>query len=274
MATYPSGLRGWFAKPIFTGSNPVVAFEKRKGYLRISSCRFYLGFKRSYSVVSWEDVPSIQGDIMICSKCGRNANSKASRCMYCGGALILETRTEPIQCSACSQTMIEIEEDGVDIDVCPSCGGVWCDVGELETLIDVKQPIESRQNEGVLRQSNVYTSPSNDQNSVRFCPICSRPMARENFSRSSGVIVDRCRFHGFFLDKDELNQIVDFAAQGGLNYQEQKDRLQQRADASKQKLSKSRSKLHDARVGLFRWHGDAHEFRTTIFAIQELLGLR
>ena len=179
---------------------------------------------------------------MICSKCGRSANSKAARCMYCGGELILETRTEPIQCSACSHTMIEIQEDGVDIDVCPSCGGVWCDVGRLENLIDTKQSTETKQNDGVLRQSNGHTSPSNDRNAVRSCPICSRPMARENFSKSSGVIVDRCRFHGFFLDKDELDQIVDFAAQGGLNYQAQKDQLQERADASKQKLAKSRSK--------------------------------
>ena len=99
-------------------------------------------------------------------------------------------------------------------------------------------------------------------------------MARENFSKSSGVIVDRCRFHGFFLDKDELDQIVDFAAQGGLNHQAQKDRLRERADASKQKLAKSRAKLHDARAGLFRWQGDSHEFRATMFAIQELLRLR
>lgn len=211
---------------------------------------------------------------MICSKCGRTANAKAARCMYCGGDLVLETRTESIQCSACSHTMIEVQEDGVDIDVCPSCGGVWCDVGELETLIDIKQTTESQQNDGVLRQSNGHASPSNDQNGLRSCPICSRPMARENFSKSSGVIVDRCRFHGFFLDKDELDQIVAFAAKGGMNYQAQKERMQQRAHASKQQLAKSRSKLHDARVGLLRWHGDSHEFRVTIFAIQQLLGLR
>ena len=83
---------------------------------------------------------------MICSKCGRNANSKAARCMYCGGELILETRTEPIQCSACAHTMIEIQEDGVDIDVCPSCGGVWCDVGELGNL-DRLQTVDRTQTE-------------------------------------------------------------------------------------------------------------------------------
>ncbi len=211
---------------------------------------------------------------MICSKCGRSANSKAARCMYCGGELILETRTEPIQCCACSDTMIEVQEDGVDIDLCPSCGGIWCDVGELETLIDAKQTTESPKGDSVLRQSNEHTSPSNDHNGLRSCPICSRPMARENFSKSSGVIVDRCRFHGFFLDKDEFDQIVDFAVQGGLNHQAQKERLQQRADASRQKLAKSRSSLHDSRVGLFRWHRDAYEFRATLFAIQDLLGLR
>ena len=183
-------------------------------------------------------------------------------------------RTEPIECSACLTTMIAVQEDGVSIDVCPKCEGVWCDVGELETLIDKKQPTESKHNANALRQSNHHTSPDSEQNRIRTCPICSRPLAKENYSRSSGVIVDRCRFHGFFLDKNELDLLVDFVSQGGLEYQTQKDQLQQRADASRQKLAKSRSKLHDARVGLFRWQGDSHEFRATLFAIQELLGLR
>ena len=40
-------------------------------------------------------------------------------------------------------------------------------------------------------------------------------MQRRNFRKSSGVIVDRCREHGTWLDADELEQITGFILSGG-----------------------------------------------------------
>jgi hypothetical protein len=41
-------------------------------------------------------------------------------------------------------------------------------------------------------------------------------MQRKNFGKRSGVIVDWCGAHGTWLDKDELEQIAAFIAEGGL----------------------------------------------------------
>lgn len=40
-----------------------------------------------------------------------------------------------MNCPVCDQVrMREVEKDGVMIDVCPSCKGVWLDRGELEKI--------------------------------------------------------------------------------------------------------------------------------------------
>jgi hypothetical protein len=42
-------------------------------------------------------------------------------------------------------------------------------------------------------------------------------MNRVNFARCSGVIVDVCRLHGTWFDRDELRHIVEFIRGGGLD---------------------------------------------------------
>jgi hypothetical protein len=41
-------------------------------------------------------------------------------------------------------------------------------------------------------------------------------MLRENFRKTSGVVVYRCREHGTWLDADELEQVAGFILSGGL----------------------------------------------------------
>ena len=41
-------------------------------------------------------------------------------------------------------------------------------------------------------------------------------MNRINFARCSGVIVDVCKGHGTWFDRDELSRIIEFIRAGGL----------------------------------------------------------
>jgi Zn-finger nucleic acid-binding protein len=52
---------------------------------------------------------------------------------------------------------------------------------------------------------------------VRYvpCPACQRLMHRVNFARCSHVVVDVCKPHGTWFDKDELRRIVEFIRAGG-----------------------------------------------------------
>lgn len=49
-------------------------------------------------------------------------------------------------------------------------------------------------------------------------------MNRMNFARCSGVIVDICRRHGIWFDRDELREIVEFIRAGGLELSRQKEK--------------------------------------------------
>lgn len=43
-----------------------------------------------------------------------------------------------MNCPACSTPMRPYEKSGVEIDVCPSCRGVWLDRGELEKILEAE----------------------------------------------------------------------------------------------------------------------------------------
>lgn len=59
------------------------------------------------------------------------------------------------------------------------------------------------------------SNPAGQEVAYRKCPECSHFMQRRNFRRSSGVIIDRCKKHGAWLDADELEQITGFVMSGG-----------------------------------------------------------
>jgi Zn-finger nucleic acid-binding protein len=48
-----------------------------------------------------------------------------------------------LTCPVCQGQMREMNKDGVLIDVCTQCRGVWLDRGELEKLAAFMQPMES-----------------------------------------------------------------------------------------------------------------------------------
>jgi uncharacterized protein len=41
-----------------------------------------------------------------------------------------------MRCPKCGQELVSEECDSVEIDVCPSCKGLWLDAGELGTIVE------------------------------------------------------------------------------------------------------------------------------------------
>ena len=60
----------------------------------------------------------------------------------------------------------------------------------------------------------------------RPCAVCSDLMNRSLFGHRSGVIVDRCRDHGVWLDAGELRQLLEWTRAGG-TLLDQQQRLQE-----------------------------------------------
>ncbi|GIP38899.1 hypothetical protein J31TS4_21790 [Paenibacillus sp. J31TS4] len=65
-----------------------------------------------------------------------------------------------MQCPICHEVrMKEVEKDGVLIDICPSCKGVWLDRGELDKLM--REVREERQTyEEFYRESGDSRPPA------------------------------------------------------------------------------------------------------------------
>lgn len=41
-----------------------------------------------------------------------------------------------MKCPNCNETLIMADRQGIEIDYCPSCRGVWLDRGELDKIIE------------------------------------------------------------------------------------------------------------------------------------------
>lgn len=44
-----------------------------------------------------------------------------------------------MKCPNCDETLVMTERQGVEIDYCPKCRGVWLDKGELDKIIEKSQ---------------------------------------------------------------------------------------------------------------------------------------
>ena len=67
-----------------------------------------------------------------------------------------------MKCPNCDQTLVMAERQGVEIDYCPKCRGVWLDKGELDKIIE-----RSAENEMRGGQSDGSGGQSRDEDRFR-----------------------------------------------------------------------------------------------------------
>ena len=101
--------------------------------------------------------------------------------------------------------MITLELEGVEIDYCTDCGGIWLDAGELELLLG--EPVKAKH----LIDSFKIDSMSAEK--IRKCPICGKKMQKIVIGSSKPtLLIDKCRRgDGLWFDKGELQDIFDRA---------------------------------------------------------------
>ena len=59
-----------------------------------------------------------------------------------------------MNCPICNVTLLLAEKQGVDIDYCPQCRGIWLDKGKLEKIIDKISSSGSTINRGYISDSH------------------------------------------------------------------------------------------------------------------------
>lgn len=92
-----------------------------------------------------------------------------------------------------------ITQSGLELEICPTCSGLWCEANELARLVgtaDDLPPTESLSLDG-------FRAP---------CPACDAGMNRRFYSHARQVLIDRCpKCRGIWLDDNELADIVKVA---------------------------------------------------------------
>lgn len=107
-----------------------------------------------------------------------------------------------MKCPICkTNTLNPLTHDGVQLDFCSACKGIWFDKGEaawyLETSVDMPK----------LDDVVASARPSS-----KVCPKCDREMLEVKYRADAALLLDVCgACHGIFLDGGELPKMEALA---------------------------------------------------------------
>jgi Zn-finger nucleic acid-binding protein len=63
-----------------------------------------------------------------------------------------------MNCPSCNVTLVMSERQGIEIDYCPNCRGIWLDRGELDKIIEKSSTLGNNQNFQQKDYSDKYHS--------------------------------------------------------------------------------------------------------------------
>ena len=110
-----------------------------------------------------------------------------------------------MKCPKCQSELHEMYIEGVDVDFCDTCKGIWFDKDEMAFMAELPNDIPNQDAEKTATQS---TYP---------CPRCKSAKLEEiRFHQANDLLVDRCPVcQGIWLDKGELPKVERIAARLG-----------------------------------------------------------
>lgn len=116
-----------------------------------------------------------------------------------------------MNCIRCKTKMRKVERDGVLVDRCPECGGIWLDSGELEMFEK-----GARHEDAVIMhqaRKELLAEAKRLVTLVGFCPKCEK--TRLHQVKKRGVEMDVCgHCGGIYFDEGELDQMLEGKEQG------------------------------------------------------------
>ena len=103
-----------------------------------------------------------------------------------------------MKCPKCQVALQPKNDRGVEVEACPSCQGMWLTPAELDAL----------ENEAFSNEANKGSLYLVRHDTELQCPVCSSALKRFDY-RFFDLQIDCCPEHGFWLDRDEDNQILE-----------------------------------------------------------------
>ena len=114
-----------------------------------------------------------------------------------------------VECANGCGNMKSTELEGITLDHCSRCSGVWLDSSELTALVETREKTWSKRKiDAALNETGETGVPAHERERLLTCPKCQADMKPVNYQYSSGIILDRCPAgHGVWLDTGELDKI-------------------------------------------------------------------
>lgn len=110
-----------------------------------------------------------------------------------------------MDCPRCHMPLVAMDYDGVPVDLCEQCWGLWLDRGELAQVLD--QPKLAFSPEERKQILDVRTAWDQGPVQVAGCPKCGKPMQRVSYDSTVHLLIDRCQAHGTWLDTGEMKKV-------------------------------------------------------------------
>jgi Zn-finger nucleic acid-binding protein len=148
-------------------------------------------------------------------------------CPHCGAApaKINAADLSLLKCPRCKTDMSPITLGAEAMRECEKCGGLWVEVAAFEKICaDKEEQSAVLGGASPIPPHQLELNGGETQVSYIPCPQCGTIMNRINFARCSGTIVDVCKGHGTWFDRDELSKIVQFIRGGGLELSRQRQK--------------------------------------------------
>jgi Zn-finger nucleic acid-binding protein len=181
-----------------------------------------------------------------CAHCLGMSKEGASFCSECGKPLVAAIDTPEEADEACPRCNVKMRRRAVGDHrplECPMCCGLFVDAPDLEKMIRDQEKRVAAES-GVAVGSPERASLSGEPVVYLKCPVCQAMMNRVNYGRVSGVIIDWCGDHGYWLDAGELEKIAKWVATGGLKQKYEQELDEMKAERRRLEASASVSSMH------------------------------
>jgi uncharacterized protein len=106
-------------------------------------------------------------------------------------------------CLKCTSVLDKAQVEEVEVDVCPACGGLWLDHGEIEKISRKMVSEIDRLRRLLAPQPGPPAVPSDVTGS---CPRCTAPMKEVTLGNIRIDFCSSCK--GFFLDRGEIDGAI------------------------------------------------------------------
>jgi len=107
-----------------------------------------------------------------------------------------------MNCPRCSKALSEIDNEGVTMDFCSDCKGIWFDAGEVASYFELSRDLPM-----------IAAAERQEQASSMSCPRCSSSMTQMLYAPPNQLTIDQCTScGGMWFDKGEVQTLHRLSA--------------------------------------------------------------